>query len=1126
MKALLALLLLTPLPSALAQDESTDVTIGGVPYVPLGTREATAESMRRQIQPELSEWGVWYQLSPFPYDGHGNLHVPCEPEEELTQMVAGGPGPVMSRTYTGKQGVDVRWRPLGVIDGVMHSLHHGDDPELNDNAIGYLYTSVLATEDFVLPIDCGSDDGIRMWVNGELVLDHDVARGLSVTDEHVDLPLVEGRNHILVKISEGVGGWDFQINVRKPLPPAIDAELTYWLDRDFPPSPERAYWRALTMPVPEDLVLEVGGLDFMPDGSPIVCTRRGDVVRVLDTEGEPPLDTRYEIFASGLHEPLGVGVREDADGVAVYCVQRGELTRLRDTDGDGAADMYETFSDGWGVSGNYHEFAFGPEFDAEGNAWVTLNVGFCGSLGKATVPYRGWALKITPDGEVVPVCDGLRSPNGIGAWTDGEMFYVDNQGDYVATNRLSHLAPGSWHGHPASLRWRDDLASPDERPPRQPAAVWFPYATMGQSAADVALCDEDGRFGPFDGQLFVGDQTRASVMRVFLEQVDGVYQGACFPFVDKLDSGVNRVAFAPDGSMWVGQTDRGWGSVGRRSYGLQRIEFLGETPFEMLAIRADVGGFEVEFTRDLDVTTALDPSSWTAESWTYEYHAAYGAPEDDKRRLTIGAVTQVAPRRVHVAIDGMRAGYVHELRGTGVRDTDGASLLHDRGYYTLQRIPGQAEAEAGPLPRVVFLTHSAGFVHDVVKRPRPGIFAHAEERLIEAAHGRFDLLATQDPGVLTAEALAGVDALVMFTTGELPTDGAGALVDWVRAGGALIGVHAATDTWYEQPDYGALIGGVFDGHPWTQEVGVVVEDPTHPAVRHLGERFVIDDEIYQFRDFRRHPTRVLLSLDTAGLDMAGAKRADGDYALAWTRAYGEGRVFYTALGHRRAVWSDARFTDHLLAGVDWALSGADDHAPPPPGAVVLLGEDGAQDAFVRRGAGEAAWTVLEEGVLEVAGGAGDVVSREVFGDALIHVEFRVPDMRANAEGQGRGNSGVYVAGRYEVQVLDSYGIEPELGDCGAIYGQHLPATNACREPGRWQTYDIDYRAPRFGPDGAKTENARLTVWQNGILIHDDVELSGPTGGALDAVEAAAGPLLLQDHGNPVRYRNVWVLPRS
>jgi type 1 glutamine amidotransferase len=441
------------------------------------------------------------------------------------------------------------------------------------------------------------------------------------------------------------------------------------------------------------------------------------------------------------------------------------------------------------------------------------------------------------------------------------------------------------------------------------------------------------------------------------------------------------------------------------------------------------------------------------------------------------------------------------------------------------------------LPAVLFLTHSAGFVHDVVKRPAPGELAPAERLFTEFASDRFRVTCTQDCAAITAEALAGIDALMLYTTGELPLGPAErqALVDWVARGGALVGVHCATDTWYEFPQYVALIGGTFDGHPWHEEVAVRIEDS-----RYLGEHvrdlvlddtlsFALTDEIYQFRNFRRHPQRVCLTLDPASVDATLGKRADGDYALAWARDWGEGRVFYCALGHREEVWRDETFRELLLGGLHWAVNGPDYPARAPAGAKVLLGFETKPSApsdlehWQHAGEKPAAWREYGEGI-EVVAGAGDLLSRESFGSGLYHVEFATPEM-PEASGQARGNSGVYVQDRYEVQVLDSYGLaELGLGDCGSIYGQHVAAVNASRPPQRWQSYDIEFTAPQFDAGGAKSANARMTVWHNGLLVHDDVELAGPTaGGAADEVPAA--PLRLQDHGDRVRYRNVWVLPR-
>lgn len=166
--------------------------------------------------------------------------------------------------------------------------------------------------------------------------------------------------------------------------------------------------------------------------------------------------------------------------------------------------------------------------------------------------------------------------------------------------------------------------------------------------------------------------------------------------------------------------------------------------------------------------------------------------------------------------------------------------------------------------------------------------------------------------------------------------------------------------------------------------------------------------------------------------------------------------------------------------------------------------------------------IVEDGTLTVKRGAGCIVSTVKYGDAHIHVEWCEPDM-PDKTGQEKGNSGVYIHGAYELQVLDSYGIEnPGLGDCGAIYSVFTPRVNACKPAMEWQTYDIFLRAPRFDADGNVTENARVTILQNGVCIQNNIELWRTTPGGIVEEKVAVGPLLLQDHGNPVSFRNVWI----
>jgi hypothetical protein len=194
---------------------------------------------------------------------------------------------------------------------------------------------------------------------------------------------------------------------------------------------------------------------------------------------------------------------------------------------------------------------------------------------------------------------------------------------------------------------------------------------------------------------------------------------------------------------------------------------------------------------------------------------------------------------------------------------------------------------------------------------------------------------------------------------------------------------------------------------------------------------------------------------------------------------------------------------------------------PPAGSVGLV-RDGAMQGWMRDGGGRVGWEV-DGDVVRVVPGSGSIRTEREFGDAFIHVEFRLPRVAEQVTGQARSNSGVYVQKRYEVQILDSYGGEPEANTCGAIYGQRAADVNASLPAGEWQRFDIDFTAARFDEAGNKTANARMTVRHNGVLIHDDVEVTGKTG-AGQAEGPSDGPLLLQDHGNPVEFRNVWVVP--
>ena len=436
----------------------------------------------------------------------------------------------------------------------------------------------------------------------------------------------------------------------------------------------------------------------------MAATRRGEVFIVENAFSDPP-EPVFKRYAFGLAEPLGL---LELDGW-IYFAQRGEISRMRDVDGDDRADVFEKVSDDWSISGNYHEYAFGPRQTPDGKLWVTLNIPFDAEpYGRAD--WRGWAVRVDRHtGKMEPVAGGLRSPAGVEVSPWGDVFYTDNQGEWNNASKMSQIEVGNYHGHPwgiESARLPESLVPPlPEGQPRggiymkdlhqqipnyKMPAVWFPYVKLGQSPSGFKWDTTGGGFGPFENQIFVGDQHHAMLMCVFLEEINGHWQGAAFEFRYGLQSGVIRVAFADDASLFIGMSSRGWGSLGPDPYGLQRLVWTGQMPFEVHEMRARSDGFELTFTQPVDAATAADPASYFMESYTYKLSEEYGGPEDDKLQLRITSA-EVADdgMSVRLSIDPLRAGYVHELYLTGVRDESGSALLHDKAYYTLVELPAR-----------------------------------------------------------------------------------------------------------------------------------------------------------------------------------------------------------------------------------------------------------------------------------------------------------------------------------------------------------------------------------------------------------------------------------------------------
>ena len=457
--------------------------------------------------------------------------------------------------------------------------------------------------------------------------------------------------------------------------------------------------------MPEGLTSETGGIEFLPDGRLIACFTRGEVMTYeLVTK-------KWTLFAEGLHDPLGMLVISNSE---ILVMQRPELTRIKDTDGDGSADLYENVTDDFGISGNYHEFNYGPVKDKNGDLFIALNAsspagnirnevrGNVNPSGRdgngnsqmfSMVPYRGWVMKLTAAGKLLPFASGFRSPNGLGFDMRGNLFVTENQGDWIGTSSMHHVEEGKFYGHPASLVWQQGwkLGSPFQLrigmldSMRTRAAVLFPHGIIANSPTQPLVDNTKGKFGPYQGQFFIGEMNEGRIIRVMLEEVGGKLQGACIPFLDGsgLRKGNNRLAFAPDGSLWTGQNAHGW--LGDQ--GIQRIVFTGEKRFDILTMNLTNNGFEITFTEPLDKVLASDSANFRFRRYSYAYHSKYGSDQLDNQVVkVVGIAISDDRKKLKVDLGDMKAGYVYELKLGNVRSAEGQPLTNKIICYTLNKL--------------------------------------------------------------------------------------------------------------------------------------------------------------------------------------------------------------------------------------------------------------------------------------------------------------------------------------------------------------------------------------------------------------------------------------------------------
>jgi glucose/arabinose dehydrogenase len=412
---------------------------------------------------------------------------------------------------------------------------------------------------------------------------------------------------------------------------------------------------------PETVAPEVGGLSFTPSGKIVVGLRRHGILMATPTADPTKFD--WKVFAAdSMHNLCGLHAISDRE---IMISQMAELTKVSDTDGDGEADLYENVSDKWGLSGNYHETVTLVK-DKEGSYYLAVGTasyngptfnrvrGAFSRIGRrgrnfSGVTQKGTVMKVDKNGKTTLWANGFRANNGIGLNKEGALFVTDNEGDWRGASPLYHVEKGDFCGHPSSLVWDKtfkadkgdplwhDLKKLDEK--RKHPAVEFQKGSMLNSPGEPLFDQTGGKFGPFTGQCFVGDIAGKRILRVMLEKVDGVYQGACVKFInnDGLRSGNNRLVFSPDGkSLYTGQTVRGWG---RPSEGLQRITFKGKVPFEVLKMSLTQTGFKLTFTKKLNADTVKAVKNLTFSNYHFKYSSSYGSPRIDSKKNSVKKVT-------------------------------------------------------------------------------------------------------------------------------------------------------------------------------------------------------------------------------------------------------------------------------------------------------------------------------------------------------------------------------------------------------------------------------------------------------------------------------------------------------
>jgi cytochrome c len=582
-----------------------------------------------------------------------------------------------------------------------------DDFEMTGRFFVNLTGWIKAPKGGLYQFRLSSDDGSRLIVNGETIINHDGIHAAEPKTGSLELPV--GSHPIQIEYFNSDKEAVLQLEWKKPndaqweivpdeafetladevhvVAPGFKKVLdSLWAQRAGDVTPEVGVHPSFTLstPRPDGFTPRVGGIDFLPNGDLVLCTwdPEGAVFQISGVQTGDPSKVKVKEIAKGLAEPLGIKYWNGH----IYVLQKQELTKLVDNNGDGLIDEYYALANNFGVTENFHEFSFGLVIK-DGFFYGTLAIAIDPG-GRSTQKQewaRGRVLKINAKtGDFEYVASGLRTPNGISLSGKGEIFLTDNQGDWTPSCKLIEFTPGAFYGN-RSVEPEKMKDAPEVWP-----TCWFPQGEIGNSTSQPAPFE----YGPYKGQMIVGDVTHGGLKRVFMEKVEGRYQGTAFRMTQGLEAGINRVIIGPDKAIYVGGigSTGNWGQEGKERFGLQRLAYNGKSTFEMLSVKPAKNGAEIEFTEPISADLIpLSLDEYVIQQWTYKPTVAYGGPKIDEEKLKVKGITMSSDRkRMFLEFDGIKKNRVVYFRmPASLRSANGTLLWATEAWSTVNAIPNR-----------------------------------------------------------------------------------------------------------------------------------------------------------------------------------------------------------------------------------------------------------------------------------------------------------------------------------------------------------------------------------------------------------------------------------------------------